>query len=222
MTISNDQGSSSAIRNMRTRGFTLIELLVVIAIISLLASILLPSLSRAKGLAKRVSCASNMKQLGLAFVLYTNDCKTWFPQVRESGCYPLRGVWADKLYNGYTENAKVFYCPSVADRIYTPNVAGGAYSLAYGMEWYVGGGSGIGSGHKVTDMIRPTDTVLVGENDSFGHGYGVHKVGWPGPSIHDWGWPDDNRHNGVSNILFVDSHVEPYIAEIAFDELVWY
>lgn len=55
------------------RGFTLVELLVVIAIISLLVSILLPSLSRAKGLAQRVACMSNLKGLGLTMSMYLQD-----------------------------------------------------------------------------------------------------------------------------------------------------
>ena len=57
----------------RTKGFTLIELLVVIAIIALLVSILLPALGRARELAKRVQCASQLKGMGNAFAMYQND-----------------------------------------------------------------------------------------------------------------------------------------------------
>ncbi|MBN2377103.1 MAG: type II secretion system protein [Sedimentisphaerales bacterium] len=57
----------------RTKGFTLIELLVVIAIIALLVSILLPALGRARELAKRVQCASQLKGIGNAFAMYQND-----------------------------------------------------------------------------------------------------------------------------------------------------
>jgi prepilin-type N-terminal cleavage/methylation domain-containing protein len=57
----------------RKNGFTLIELLVVIAIISLLVSILVPSLQKAKELAKRVSCLSNLKQIGIGMHIYADD-----------------------------------------------------------------------------------------------------------------------------------------------------
>ena len=218
-------------KNPQSKAFTLIELLVVIAIISLLVSILLPSLNRAKNLAKRVVCASNMKNLGLAFSMYQHDWEEWFPLVREVGPSPLTGVWADKLYNGYSQDVNAFYCPSApADRIFTPNESLGAEYMAYGMEWWLGDGMAInadpgevGPGHKITAVDKPTETVLLGESNKM-HGYGVHNYLWPDPT-ECWGWPDDNRHNGVSNILFVDSHVDSYVADEALDpdgNLVWF
>jgi len=63
----------------RFKAFTLIELLVVVAIIALLISILLPSLSRARELAKRSVCASNLRGIGQAMHIYSNENQEWFP-----------------------------------------------------------------------------------------------------------------------------------------------
>jgi len=69
---------------VRKHAFTLIELLVVIAIISLLVSILLPSLNRAKDLAKRAICAAHLKDVGLSIAMYANDNNDCMPVSRGS------------------------------------------------------------------------------------------------------------------------------------------
>jgi prepilin-type N-terminal cleavage/methylation domain-containing protein/prepilin-type processing-associated H-X9-DG protein len=83
-------------RTARTKGFTLVELLVVIGIIALLISILLPSLNRARETANRVKCASNLRQIGQAIQLYSNENRGAFPRTYFDG--------SGKLYSNTVTN----------------------------------------------------------------------------------------------------------------------
>lgn len=98
----------------RGRGFVLIELLVVVAVIGVLAGILLPALARAREAARRVSCANNLMEIGIAFALYAseNDCRLpWSGGDGNARC--LIG-----LEGHYVLTPNVFVCPSDAnDRI---------------------------------------------------------------------------------------------------------
>lgn len=106
----------------RRAGFTLIELLVVIAIIAILAAILFPVFARAKQTAQRSGCASNLKQLTLAIVAYTDDNGQRFPKTSWMSwmfadgygyAAEKKGPFIMDCLGKYTKNAGVWMCPAV-------------------------------------------------------------------------------------------------------------
>jgi len=108
----------------RRRGFTLIELLVVIAIIAILAAILFPVFARARENARRASCQSNLKQIGLGFAQYVQDYDGTFPMqaydAASGATDGSTGSWP-YLLQPYIKSSQVFRCPSDSRNI------GGSY-----------------------------------------------------------------------------------------------
>lgn len=98
----------------RKSAFTLIELLVVIAIIAILAAILFPVFARARENARRSSCQSNLKQIGLGILQYTQDYDEKLTPLWTGNSFPGRWRWMD-CAQPYVKSTQLFNCPSDAD-----------------------------------------------------------------------------------------------------------
>lgn len=109
--------------NPKAHAFTLIELLVVIAIIAILAAVLFPVFAKAREKARQISCLSNCKQLGLAYMQYNQDNDETFIFCQQYG--NAGQGWAGRLYP-YVKSTAVYKCP---DDSHSPNP--GEYTVSY-------------------------------------------------------------------------------------------
>lgn len=144
-------------------GFTLIELLVVIAIIAILAAILFPVFAQAREKARQISCLSNEKQLGLAFIQYVQDYNETFPTSAAWG-----DGWAGEVYP-YVKSTGVYKCPddSSAANLNMPN---GGFIVSYVANRYIVN-NGIpaattGSGASDASLNAPSNTIMLYEGET--------------------------------------------------------
>jgi len=214
---------------LRRRGFTLIELLVVIAIIAILAAILFPVFAQARGKARSVTCLNNMKQLGLAFMMYAQDYdEVTCPVTRISflpagiivedgfNWYRERYYWL-QLLRPYAKNSQVGRCPENPGS----DPVGTIINLNYGANRQAFSGPEGVPTVTLAQISRPGDTLAMTE-------YGRWFVDWDlilGGSVNSkWYVPNDprgcgtdtqspfclrdKRHNGGVHVAFADGHAK--------------
>lgn len=150
-------------------GFTLIEILVVVAILSLLAAILFPVFARARENARRTSCASNLKQIGLGILQYAQDYdEVMVPSYLDGSCYANAGFsyptnsgtcsgnpvsgnlrWMDLIFP-YVKSEALFNCPSVGE-----DASFDKYKFASGDDWGNYAANAAYLGKTGTDRLNP-------------------------------------------------------------------
>ncbi len=217
-------GRSAQLRNTPT-GFTLIEILVVIAIIAILAAILFPAFARARENARRASCQSNMKQIGLGIMQYAQDYDEGLPAIYNAA--PATGGYWTGAIQPYTKSTQILQCPSLA---VGTNATGTAGFDSYGFNVALNKSGGL-EGLKLPALNNVAELGMVFEDNLDANtnctGYGLGGGPFGNGFISTWysttsgtapDYPFGNTANAVAgpdgrhfeglNAAFADGHVK--------------
>lgn len=213
----------------RARGFTLIELLVVIAIIAILAAMLFPVFARARENARRTSCLSNVRQLGMAFQQYFQDYDEQFPLLGKGGASETSWFFT---MQPYIRSTAMLRCPNDTAQFWprsesdwmnpsvtlAPDGVSKLRRASYVLNGYLpAGNSNAGQGGNfphIASIQKPSSLIFLSESPSERTGNYFHAHAWNAPAssshwLMDRDRPDDlayDRHLGGFNAAFLDGH----------------
>jgi prepilin-type N-terminal cleavage/methylation domain-containing protein/prepilin-type processing-associated H-X9-DG protein len=197
------------------KGFTLIELLVVIAIIAILAAILFPVFAQAREAARKVTCVSNVRQLGMGFMQYFQDYDEQFPWIRGNTAWPM-------TVQPYIKSQALLKCPNDRSINWTTPLPGktALHLSTYVLNAYMAPGASTdaqgGNYPFIGSIQKPANVIFLTEApNNYAEAY-FHAYQWNPPTdTKHWltatDRPDDvatDQHHGGFNVAYLDGHAK--------------